>query len=177
MSDLRIPITADLIVAMIRALDDATTRDDLHELLYAHGQTLCDIAGDVAAIRALERAAADRDLTEAEDAALHKVRNHGGTWLRAKAEAILVDIASNPLDDRAVCDASSVDDRPGQDAGEALVGIECLLWDGEWNEFMNPNFKRYVTKFENEKYANAADPNLFWDHARPVYLGLPEVAP
>lgn len=108
MPELKIPIDSALLVSMIRALDDCTTRDDLHEALYNHGRYLCDIAGDVAAIRALERVAADRNLTEAEDAALHKARNNGGTWMRAKAGAILCDIANNPLDDRAVCDASEV---------------------------------------------------------------------
>jgi len=107
MTDLRIRIDSSLIVSMIRTLDDVTDRDDLHEFLYDHGRYLCDIAGDVGAIRALENAAMDRDLTDAEFAALNKCRQSNNLWLHRKAGIILQDIADT-ANDRAVCDASEV---------------------------------------------------------------------
>ena len=136
MATLEIPITTNLIVSMIRALDDATDRDDLYEFLYDHGRYLCDIAGDVGAIRALENAAMDRDLTDAEFAALNKCRQSNNPWIHRKAGIILQDIADT-ANDRAVCDASSVDERPGQDAGSELVGIYCYFSNNgrDWTPF------------------------------------------
>lgn len=80
----------------------------------------------------------------------------------------------------AVCDASSVDDRPGQDAGEALVGVECYVKDAGDEEWCTSEPPLKITAYrEGLGYSRLPNPRPdiafgWWNHARPTYLGVPE---
>lgn len=72
--------------------------------------------------------------------------------------------------------------RPGEDAGAALVGVRCYVWDrnNEGRRY-GYNFMRNVIAYEDGVYwawsddvrGNGTTP---WDHARPTYLGHPDPA-
>lgn len=88
----------------------------------------CQLA---AAVHGLHLAESDATPTTEAIAILTKLRDsRQPEAIRTRAGNLLIDIAE---DDRAVCDASSVDDRPGQDAGEALETIGAMRtvwWEG-----------------------------------------------
>ena len=82
----------------------------------------CQLA---AAVHGLHLAESDATPVDEAIAILTKLRDsRQPEAIRTRAGNLLIDIAE---DDRAVCDASSMDDRPGQDAGAALVGVECYV--------------------------------------------------
>jgi hypothetical protein len=141
MATLEIDLDATMIVQMVRALNTFSLErsDMLAEILYEHGDTLAEVAAGVDGIRALDRAAADRDLTEAEDAALHKARTNGGAWMRKKAGQILTTLESPLRDDLAVCDASTVDDHVERFAAcprnIACTPDGCKAGKGEWPRY------------------------------------------
>ena len=88
----------------------------------------CQLA---AAVHGLHLAESDATPTTEAIAILTKLRDsRQPEAIRTRAGNLLIDIAE---DDRAVCDASSVDERPGQDAGAALetIGaIRTVWWEG-----------------------------------------------
>lgn len=144
---------------------------------------LCRLAS---AVHALHLAESDETPVDQAIAILTKLRDsRQPEAIRTRAEAILRDIAE---DDRAVCDASSVDDRPGQDSGEALVGVECYIFDPATGDSSKDAMhgpssaggrRGVVTsvKVYGDDLWYALDHTGFFRHARPVYLGLPEVTP
>lgn len=134
----------------------------------------CQLA---AAVHGLHLAESDETPTTEAIAILTKLRDsRQPEAIRTRAGNLLIDIAE---DDRAVCDASSVDDRPGQDAGAALVGVECYVWDGEWEEEFEAVPLKILSITENRYSARwpGYPQDQSWMHARPVYLGLPEATP
>ena len=66
--------------------------------------------------------------------------------------------------------------RPGQDAGEALVGVECYVWDhmlpapAKVTTAKIVQYDPYRGHFKEFKYYTGY---CWWIHARPVYLGKP----
>ena len=143
----------------------------------------CQLA---AAVHGLHLAESDATPTTEAIAILTRLRDsRQPEAIRTRAGNLLIDIAE---DDRAVCDASSVDDRPGQDAGAALVGVECYIFDGATGDYSKDAMhgpssaggRRGVvaaTKVCGDGLWYALDHTGFFRHARPVYLGLPEVTP
>jgi hypothetical protein len=123
----------------------------------------CQLA---AAVHGLHLAESD-EIPEAEAIAILKRLNvpEQPEAIRKRAEAILQDIADGKQDDR-----------PGQDAGAALVGVECYFWGGDYG----PDRARIAVCAG----CNASGSMYFWlsphgaknwwSHARPTYLGLPE---
>lgn len=88
----------------------------------------CQLA---AAVHGLHLAESDETPTTEAIGILTRLRDSRQPGaIRTRAGNLLIDIAE---DDHAVCDASSVDDRPGQDAGAALetIGaIRVVWWEG-----------------------------------------------
>lgn len=85
----------------------------------------CQLA---AAVHGLHLAESDETPTTEAIAILTKLRDsRQPEAIRTRAGNLLIDIAE---DDRAVCDASSVDEQPGQDAGAALetIGANRTVW-------------------------------------------------
>lgn len=100
------------LVEALRGIDAfAGPKDNLSmvcESLASYAPDLCDIAGDVSAIRALERAFADRDLTADESQILDRLRcQTENPWIRRRAGQLLVLIGDH-RDQHAVCGASEV---------------------------------------------------------------------
>jgi hypothetical protein len=60
---------------------------------------------------------------------------------------------------------------PAQDSGEALVGVECYLWNGEWYE--GELISSVVYNYVGRKYVSLNDhaKARYWEHARPRPLG------
>lgn len=138
----------------------------------------CQLA---AAVHGLHLAESDETPEAEAIAILTKLRDsRQPEAIRTRAGNLLIDIVSNPLPDHvAVCDASSVDERPGQDAGEALVGEMCFVWSGKWIDGYCANPVR-IEGIENGNYRAgfpSIDGSTLWQHAHPTYLGLPEVTP
>lgn len=139
----------------------------------------CQLA---AAVHGLHLAESDETPEAEAIAILTKLRDsRQPEAIRTRAGNLLIDIASNPLPDQvAVCDASSVDDRPGQDAGEALVGVECYVWDnltkGLSEGVIGPYIVYDVCDEDRFRYAieGPMEAGIFYAHARPAYLGVPE---
>lgn len=143
----------------------------------------CQIA---AAVHGLHLAESDATPTTEAIAILTKLcDSRQPEAIRTRADNLLIDIAE---DDRAVCDASEVDERPGQDAGAKLVGVECYIFDPATGDSSKDAMhgpssaggrRGVVTsvKVYGDDLWYALDRTGFFRHARPAYLGLPEVTP
>ena len=102
MSNLSIDLTAEMIPGLISALESYRESSEgaesvLFAALYDRRFTLIDYAVDLSALRDIESAALSRDLTDTEDAILHKLRGSACHWIHNKAGQILAEIARNPL--------------------------------------------------------------------------------
>ena len=185
MPDLKLELTGEMIPALVAALESycdggAECEAVLFSALYDRRSTLIDYAADLSSLRDIERASLGRNLTEAEDAILHKLRRSACHWIHNKAGQILCDIANNPLADQVAAHDGEPDTRPGQDAGEALVGVECWIWD-EMNGISGIQGPAKVDKYDPHgiprKFAylvlDQKVNGAYFAHARPVYLGRP----
>lgn len=185
MPNLSIDLTAEMVPGLISALESYRESSEgaesvLFAALYDRRSTLIDYAADLSALRDIENAALSRDLTEAEDAIIHKLRRSSCHWIHNKAGQILAEIARNPLADQVAVHDGQSDTRPGQDAGEALVGVECYVWD-EMNGLAGVQGPAEIDKYDPygtpRKFAyRTLDQRVngaYFAHARPVYLGRP----
>lgn len=134
----------------------------------------CQLA---AAVHGLHLAESDATPAAEAIAILTKLRDsRQPEAIRTRAGNLLIDIAE---DDRAVCDASSVDEQPGQDAGAALVGVECYVKDTNDKEWCVSDPPLKITAYrEGLGYSRLPNPRKdqafdWWNHASPAYLGKP----
>lgn len=173
-----IPDTLDAILDALQDYGHAEPAAMVRALSF--NAEFCQLA---AAVHGLHIAESDETPTTEAIAILTRLRDsRQPEAIRTRAGNLLIDIAE---DDRAVCDASSVDDRPGQDAGAALVGVECYFSDdGEnWTApkkcdlFESRDGEDLPYRAEDRARAENGVCGYWWRHARPVYLGLPEVTP
>ena len=75
------------------------------------------------------------------------------------------------------------DGRSGENAGQALVGVECYVWDGLSGDekVHGPVIVREYridTPEDEHLYSTGIGyglPGVWWKNARPAYLGKPEV--
>ena len=117
MPSLSIDLTAEMVPGLIAALESyrdggAECEAVLFAALYDRRSTLIDYAADLSSLRDIERASLGRNLTEAEDVILHKLRGSACHWIHNKAGQILAEIARNPLADQVAVHDGEPDTRP-----------------------------------------------------------------
>ena len=117
MPSLSIDLTAEMVPGLIAALESyrdggAECEAVLFAALYDRRSTLIDYAADLSSLRDIERASLGRNLTEAEDVILHKLRGSACHWIHNKAGQILAEIARNPLADQVAAHDGEPDTRP-----------------------------------------------------------------
>lgn len=154
------------------------------EALYRHEcDDLLDVAEAVARIRTISR---EMDDDEALPELLRMRDPRQPEWLRTLAGREMARRGGALRDQIAVHDASSVDDRPGQDAGEALVGVECYVHWKRVDERTASVIETPPTKMIVDEYDDAGAVAIYrskagsiegWSTGNIAYRAAPEATP